>query len=84
VFVQHEGQTLQVVLDELKVPVTEQSVDGSIDDAAKQVAESDANTSTDLAFGASFIRLFVLRGETENAFMIRISHAQYDGVSPPA
>ncbi|KAK2674556.1 hypothetical protein RAB80_009540 [Fusarium oxysporum f. sp. vasinfectum] len=83
VFVQHEGQTLQVVLDELEVPVTEQSVDGSIDDAAKQVAESDANTSTDLAFGASFIRLFVLRGETENAFMIRISHAQYDGVSLP-
>ncbi|KAI1023938.1 hypothetical protein LB504_005342 [Fusarium proliferatum] len=83
VFVQHERQSLQVVLSDMTVPVTEQSVEGSIDDAAKQIAESDANNSTDLAFGASFIRLFVLRGETENAFMIRISHAQYDGVSLP-
>ncbi|KAJ4003482.1 Non-ribosomal peptide synthetase [Fusarium irregulare] len=83
VFVQNEGQTFQVILDDLKVPVTEQNVDGSIDVAAKQLAETDANNSTDLAFGSSFIRLFVLRGEKENAFMIRISHAQYDGVSLP-
>ncbi|KAF4345070.1 AM-toxin synthetase (AMT) [Fusarium beomiforme] len=83
VFVQPEGQTLQVILDDLKVPVTEQNVAGSIDEAAKQLAESDVNNSTDLALGNSFIRLFVLRGETENAFMIRISHAQYDGVSLP-
>ncbi|KAF9774131.1 Non-ribosomal peptide synthetase [Fusarium sp. DS 682] len=83
VFVQHEAQTLQVVLDDLKVPVTEQNVTGSIDEAAKQLAESDINNSTDLTLGNSFIRLFILRGETENAFMIRISHAQYDGVSLP-
>ncbi|RGP80018.1 non-ribosomal peptide synthetase [Fusarium longipes] len=83
VFVQNQGQTLQVVLDDLKVPVTEQIVEGSIDDAAKQLAESDINSSSDLAYGSSFIRLFVLRGASENAFVIRISHAQYDGVSLP-
>ncbi|KAM0559936.1 hypothetical protein ACHAPJ_003887 [Fusarium lateritium] len=83
VFVQHSGQTLQVVLNDLTVPVTEQTIEGSIDDAAKQLAESDVNNSADLAFGSSFIRLFVLRGDKENAFMIRISHAQYDGVSLP-
>ncbi|KAF0635296.1 hypothetical protein FPSE5266_20383 [Fusarium pseudograminearum] len=83
VFVENEGQTLQVVLHDLKVPVTEQNVEGSIDAAAKQLAESDVNNSTDLTHGSSFIRLFVLRGESENAFVIRISHAQYDGVSLP-
>jgi len=83
VFVQNEGQTLQVILDDLKVPVTQQNVDGSIDATSKQLAETDANSGTDLTFGSSFIRLFVLRGEKENAFMIRISHAQYDGVSLP-
>ncbi|KAM0350534.1 hypothetical protein ACHAPU_003016 [Fusarium lateritium] len=83
VFVKNEEQTLQVVLKGLKVPVTEQEAAGSIDDATKQLAESDVNSSTDLAFGSSFIRLFVLHGEKENAFMIRISHAQYDGVSLP-
>ncbi|KAF5020479.1 hypothetical protein F66182_7489 [Fusarium sp. NRRL 66182] len=83
VFVKHGEQILQVVIDDLKVPVTEQRIEGSIDDAAKQLAESDVNSSSDLAFGSSLIRLFVLRGEKENAFMIRISHAQYDGVSLP-
>ncbi|KAM0304292.1 hypothetical protein ACHAPM_002372 [Fusarium culmorum] len=83
VFVENEGQTRQVVLDDLKVPVTEQNVEGSIDAAAKQLAETDINSSIDLTHGSSFIRLFVLRGESENAFVIRISHAQYDGVSLP-
>ncbi|CAG1997412.1 unnamed protein product [Fusarium graminearum] len=83
VFVENEGQTLQVVLDDLKVPVTEQNVEGSIDAAAKQLAVSDINSSIDLTHGSSFIRLFVLRGESENALVIRISHAQYDGVSLP-
>ncbi|KAM0280109.1 hypothetical protein ACHAO9_011373 [Fusarium lateritium] len=83
VFAQHEGKTLQVVLKDLKVPVTERMSDGSIDDTTKQLAEFDVNDSTDLAFGSSFLRLFVIRGAKENAFMIRISHAQYDGVSLP-
>ncbi|KAF4996410.1 hypothetical protein FDECE_12446 [Fusarium decemcellulare] len=83
VFVQHNGQTLQVVLDDLKVPVTEQTIEGSIDDASKQLAEADVAVDASFAFGTSFIHLFVLRGEKENAFMIRISHAQYDGVSLP-
>ncbi|KAM0310734.1 hypothetical protein ACHAPQ_012465, partial [Fusarium lateritium] len=83
VFVQHESKTLQVVLKDLKVPVTERMSDGSIDDTTKQLAEFDVNDSTDLSFGSSFLRLFVIRGAEENAFMIRISHAQYDGVSLP-
>ncbi|KAG5660295.1 hypothetical protein KAF25_003817 [Fusarium avenaceum] len=83
VFVQHEGKTLQVVLNDLKVPVTEQTSDTSIEDTTKQLAQSDINDSTDLVFGSSFLRLFVVRGAKENAFMIRISHAQYDGVSLP-
>lgn len=83
VFVQNGGKTLQVVLDDLEVPVTERTIEGSTDTAAKKLAETDVNNSADLTLGSSFIRLFVLRGDRENAFMIRISHAQYDGISLP-
>ncbi|KAH7253325.1 hypothetical protein B0J15DRAFT_39227 [Fusarium solani] len=83
VFVQQDSETLQVVLDDMKVPVTELDVDGSIDAASKELAESDINVDSAFNYGSPFLHLFILKGENENALMIRISHAQYDGVSLP-
>ncbi|KAM5373936.1 hypothetical protein ACJZ2D_006765 [Fusarium nematophilum] len=83
VFVKHNGQTLQVVLDEMKVPFTEQTVEGPIDVACKELAAADIAIDSGFVFGAPFLHLFVLHGDKEKALMIRISHAQYDGVSLP-
>ncbi|KAF4975480.1 hypothetical protein FZEAL_7743 [Fusarium zealandicum] len=83
VFVQHNEQVLQVVLEDMKAPVTEKNIEGPIDSACKELATEDVGVDAAFAFGAPFLHLFILRGEKENALMIRVSHAQYDGVSLP-
>ncbi|CAM1507635.1 Fc.00g072760.m01.CDS01 [Cosmosporella sp. VM-42] len=83
VFIQRNGQILQVVLENMDVPVTEQTIEGSIDASCKEIAEADIDIDSAFVFGTPFLHLFILRGDKENALMIRMSHAQYDGVSLP-
>ncbi|KAI5468008.1 hypothetical protein BGZ63DRAFT_344835 [Mariannaea sp. PMI_226] len=83
VFVQHEDQTLQVILDNLSVPVSEYSIEGPVDAYCKELAQADIENDSAFVHGAQFIHLTVVHGSNEIGFMIRISHAQYDGVSLP-
>ncbi|KAG5950410.1 NRPS protein [Claviceps sorghi] len=86
VFVPHgEDTVLQVVLQALEVPVSEHdcSPDEDLGQFARKLAGRNIEVDSSFQYGQSFIQLFVLRQEEEQSLMIRISHAQYDGVSLP-
>ncbi|KAH7127879.1 hypothetical protein B0J13DRAFT_588601 [Dactylonectria estremocensis] len=83
VFVQHAERTLQVVLENLALPFSELTTEEPVDAFCKKLAEEDIANDAAFALGASFLHLFVVQGKAEKALMIRISHAQYDGVSLP-
>ncbi|KAK7428259.1 Non-ribosomal peptide synthetase [Neonectria magnoliae] len=83
VFVQHNNQVLQVVLEDIDLPVSESTVEGPTDTYCKELAEADIAIDSAFVFGVPFLHLFVVHGTGEKALMIRISHAQYDGVSLP-
>ncbi|KAG6039456.1 NRPS protein [Claviceps citrina] len=86
VFVPHGQGILQVVLKALDVTVSEHNCPPDEDPVqfARKVAEQDIEEDSSFRYGQSFIQLFVLRRDDgHQTFMIRISHAQYDGVSLP-
>ncbi|KAG6252577.1 NRPS protein [Claviceps purpurea] len=88
VFIPHEdGTLLQVVLQALTVSVTEHNCppEEDLDQFARTLAEQDIEVDTSFQYGQSFVQLFVLRpeGKEEQSLMLRMSHAQYDGVSLP-
>ncbi|KAG5927848.1 NRPS protein [Claviceps africana] len=82
---QGEDAVLQVVLQTLEVPVSEHHCppDEDLGQFARKLAERDVEADSSFQYGHSFVQLFVLRQEEEQSLMIRISHAQYDGVSLP-
>ncbi|KAJ5084259.1 hypothetical protein NUU61_008838 [Penicillium alfredii] len=77
------GRILQVVLESLKVPVSEHSIDEPVDEYCTKLAREDVEQDACFVFGKSFLHIFVVHGIDETGFMIRISHAQYDGISFP-
>ncbi|KAJ5310531.1 uncharacterized protein N7443_002992 [Penicillium atrosanguineum] len=83
VFIKDSRRVMQVVLKSLKVPVSEHKIDGPVDDFCKKLASEDIEVNTSFVFGSSFLHLFIIHGAEETGFMIRISHAQYDGISFP-
>ncbi|KAG6009893.1 NRPS protein [Claviceps maximensis] len=86
VFIPHAGDSLlQVVLKAMQVSVSEHHCpsDEDLSQFARKLAEQDIELDSSFQYGRSFIQLFVLRREEEQSLMIRISHAQYDGVSLP-
>ncbi|KAL0257647.1 NRPS protein [Diplodia seriata] len=89
VFVRQGPRFLQVILDSLTAPVVEVSADTTdIDAFAAALFAADIDPATsDLALGAPFLKLFFITGQgpdsSENCLAIRLSHAQYDGVSLP-
>ncbi|KAG5959893.1 NRPS protein [Claviceps cyperi] len=88
VFVPHEdGALLQVVLQALTVSVTEHKCppEEHLEQFARTLAEDDIEVDSSFQYGHSFVQIFVLRqdGKGEQSLMLRMSHAQYDGVSLP-
>jgi Non-ribosomal peptide synthetase modules and related proteins len=75
---------MQVVLESLKIPVSEHSTDEPVNVFSKRLACEDIEVDTSFVFGSSFLQIFIIHGTEETGFMIRISHAQYDGISFPA
>ncbi|CAG7931910.1 unnamed protein product [Penicillium olsonii] len=83
VFVRESDRVLQVVLDELVIPVSEHVTDGPVEDFCKKLAKDDIEIDSSFELGKPSLGLFAVQGPEENGFMIRISHAQYDGISFP-
>lgn len=81
VFVQYENQLLQAVIKDTQLNVSEHNTLGPMDVYCKDMVRIDADNDAEFNFGALYLKLFVVYGLDENALIIRLSHAQYDGVS---
>jgi amino acid adenylation domain-containing protein len=83
VFVQKSDQVLQVVLESLFVSASEHKTDEPMEWYCKSLAKKDIEIDSFFEYGQSSLGLFSIQGPEENGLMIRISHAQYDGISFP-
>ena len=83
VFIAHESSLLQVVLENLTVPVTlKKTSDPDLEAFVRNVCELRAEESFEL--GKPFVEFTHVEGvEGKHALVIGLSHAQYDGVSLP-
>lgn len=84
VFVKHDATFFQVVLQELDVPLERHEVDD--EDLARCVNDiclEDART--EFVLGTPFLKFIhiVGRDNSQHCLVIRLSHAQYDGMSLP-
>lgn len=83
VFVKEGSRILQVVLKDLKIEASESTTEEPISEFCKKLAKDDIEDDTSFNLGKSSLKLFLTHGISQNALTIRISHAQYDGISFP-
>ena len=82
VFIEHQGQNLGVVLEELRPEFIEYETDGDVEDFSKKLCHLDVLTKMPL--GSSFVKWFLVQGEGgQSCLIFRISHAQYDEICLP-
>ncbi|KAL4933411.1 nonribosomal peptide synthase SidD [Aspergillus undulatus] len=82
IFVEHESSFLQVILDTLEAPVTKQQTDKDLDTYVRELCAEDIESSFTL--GSPFLNFFHIQGAADqHALVLRLSHAQYDGISLP-
>jgi hypothetical protein len=85
VFVEYSDAILQVVLKKLPIEISRHTcpIDQDLEQYAKALANEDINTDSSFRLGNTFTRVFLLTKGGKDSLMIRMSHAQYDGVSLP-
>jgi hypothetical protein len=82
VFITHESVFLQVVLDELEIPVCTLKTDKELDQYVADLCREDIESNFQL--GSPFLRLLHVEGNNgDTCLIIGLSHAQYDGISLP-
>ncbi|KAE8385733.1 hypothetical protein BDV23DRAFT_187957 [Aspergillus alliaceus] len=82
VFIEHESTFLQIVLNELDVPVAMHQADGDLEQYVKVLCAADAESNFQL--GSSFLKLLHVQGnDSQDCLIIGLSHSQYDGISLP-
>lgn len=82
VFIEHESAFLQVVLDALDAPVTKQQTDKDLEQYVTELCAADIESSFQL--GSPFLNFFHIEGAAgQHSLVLRLSHAQYDGISLP-
>ncbi|KAF2102365.1 nonribosomal siderophore peptide synthase Sid2 [Rhizodiscina lignyota] len=82
IFIRHESIFFQVVLDELDAPVTMRQADKDIEQYVTDLCTMDIESNFHL--GSSFFKLIHVEGnDGQECLIIRLSHAQYDGISLP-
>ncbi|KAL4879115.1 hypothetical protein BJY04DRAFT_229461 [Aspergillus karnatakaensis] len=82
VFIEHGSTFLQVVLDNLEAPITKQQTDKDLKQYVSELCNRDIESNFPL--GSPFLNLFQIEGaEGRQALVLRLSHAQYDGISLP-
>ncbi|EJP60951.1 nonribosomal peptide synthase [Beauveria bassiana ARSEF 2860] len=80
VFLHYRDLYFQAVLQGLLAPITVVNAEGDdINGACDEVALKSHHTVTDL--GGFFTHFFIIQGDELTRLVLRVSHAQYDGVS---
>ncbi|OCK75208.1 CoA-dependent acyltransferase [Lepidopterella palustris CBS 459.81] len=79
VFLQISDRCMQVVLEQIPLPVTEFEAHDGIEDFSQMLCAADADS--EMPLGSSFVKFMFVTGRNgQNCLIIRISHAQYDGM----
>ncbi|KAH7323159.1 hypothetical protein B0I35DRAFT_477044 [Stachybotrys elegans] len=82
VFVEAEGQYWQVILESAAVALQTYNTDESVEAASTQICSADPNGGFSL--GSTPTRFMLVKNQMGvSRLIIRLSHAQYDGVSMP-
>ncbi|OAL18531.1 hypothetical protein AYO22_10508 [Fonsecaea multimorphosa] len=82
VFIEHELSLFQVILDKLESPVTMKQSEKDLEQYVVTLCEADIES--DLRLGSPFLKVFHVQGtDGKVCLVIRLSHAQYDGISLP-
>lgn len=82
VFVEHESAFYQVVVKDLEAPLSTHKVDSTLEQGVTDICNSDVEA--DYSLGAPFLKALLIEGNDGRiALVVRLSHAQYDGVSLP-
>ncbi|OQV03735.1 amino acid adenylation domain-containing protein isoform 1 [Cladophialophora immunda] len=82
VFIEHESSLFQTVLDELESPVSTHQSEGDLEQYVVALCKTDIES--DLRLGTPFLKMFHVKGpDGKGCLIIRLSHAQYDGISLP-
>jgi aryl carrier-like protein len=82
VFVQHESEYYQVVLKNLEAPISVESVDTTLEQGINDLCLADADS--DYSLGSPFLKASLVESKDgRTGLVVRLSHAQYDGVSLP-
>ncbi|KAF2424850.1 non-ribosomal peptide synthetase module [Tothia fuscella] len=81
VFIEHESHFLQVVLHELAITITTEHTNSNLRDYVKELCVQDAKSGLEL--GVPFVKFLHVVQEETQCLILRLSHAQYDGVSLP-
>ncbi|KAJ5985289.1 hypothetical protein N7522_012485 [Penicillium canescens] len=81
-FVEHDGASLGVVVDDIKCPIVEYEIDTDIEAFSQKVCEVDVQSRIPL--GSPFVKfIFVQHVDGPSSLLMRISHAQYDEICLP-
>ncbi|KAL2064470.1 hypothetical protein VTL71DRAFT_4964 [Oculimacula yallundae] len=81
VFIEHESKFLQVVVNELDLPLAMHQTE---DDLEKYVTDlCNTEVESDFKLGSSFLKIFHVEGKDGECLIVGLSHAQYDGNSLP-
>lgn len=82
VFIEHESNIFQVIIDELNDSVLTKRAEGNLKQYVTDLCTVDIESNFHL--GSSFLRMILVEGsEDQDCLIIGLSHAQYDGVSLP-
>ncbi|KAE8547820.1 hypothetical protein EYB25_009613 [Talaromyces marneffei] len=82
VFIEHGSSYFQVVLDNLATTVDERKTDQGLEEYATNLCTDDITSQLEL--GCPFMKFLHIEGaEGKHCLILRLSHAQYDGVSLP-
>ena len=82
VFIEHDSDLLQVVLEQLEVPVISHRTNGSLEQSVDDICI--ASIESEMPLGSPFLKLWLVEDEQgKQCLIIGLSHAQYDGVSLP-
>lgn len=82
VFIEHESAFLQVVLGVLEAPITKQQTDKDLEQYVTELCTADIESPFQL--GSPFLNFFHIEGAAgQHSLVLRLSHAQYDGISLP-
>ncbi|KIW21633.1 hypothetical protein PV08_02213 [Exophiala spinifera] len=82
IFIEHETSFYQVVVDDFETPWSIQSTTENLERYVCKLCEQDIES--DFSLGSSFLKIFYVPGnEGKACFILRLSHAQFDGVSLP-